>query len=60
MPQSEHASSTPGHIERPMCPVCKSLMYLSRIDPGKQPGIDHRTFECLACRHIETTTVKYR
>jgi hypothetical protein len=44
---------------RPACPECSVQMYLSRIEL-KQPGFDHRTFECPRCQHVETAVVQFK
>jgi predicted RNA-binding Zn-ribbon protein involved in translation (DUF1610 family) len=40
----------PAPIERPSCPNCGSLMWLTRLMPDGT-GWDQRTFECGACGH---------
>ena len=49
-------ASSPGVIERPVCPNCKTRMMLQRIAPGP-PGFDHRLFGCLKCSYVENVIV---
>jgi transposase-like protein len=46
-------------IERPVCPRCKALMWIARIEPD-EPGHDRRTFECPECDHTIIEVVKYK
>lgn len=41
----------------PRCPKCDEPMSLARIAPGVCM-FDIRTFECAACHHVHTATVK--
>jgi hypothetical protein len=44
----------------PPCEMCGIPMFLSRIEPADEADCDRRTFECTACRHSKTVTVKYK
>ena len=46
-------------LDRPLCPKCAQMMWLTRIEPEK-PDHDQRTFECWECDYTETVVVKYR
>ena len=41
----------------PHCDMCGTPIFLSLIEPA---DYDRRTFECTACRHSATVTVKYK
>jgi len=43
--------------ERPECPECAALMYLTTIEP-ERPGFDLRTFECPRCQHVESVVAE--
>jgi hypothetical protein len=46
-------------IDLPVCPKCRSLMLLTRIEPDR-PGYDQRTFECGQCNNEITWIIKFR
>jgi hypothetical protein len=42
------------------CSNCGQTAWLTRIEPAHAPDHDLRTFECPACGHVETVTMKFR
>ena len=59
MPHSDIFDPVITPIERPPCPKCGALMWLTRVEPDK-PDHDTRTFECPECENSETVLTKYR
>ena len=47
-------------LYRPLCPKCRMLMQLARIEPSGEPDHDLRKFECVACDTSDTVKIKYR
>jgi len=43
--------------DRPMCPVCKHALALSRISSGER-GFEERTFECSTCGRTEKVSIE--
>lgn len=47
-------------LRRPLCSKCGTLSTLTQVEPSPDPDHDLRTFECPACGHIDTITIKFR
>lgn len=60
MTSSEPPSGKQSQLYRPLCSKCGTLSALRRVEPSPQPDHDLRTFECPACGHVDTLTIKFR
>jgi hypothetical protein len=47
-------------IERPLCSACGTRMWLTLVEPGDDPKLIARTFECLDCNHSEVVLVEIK
>jgi hypothetical protein len=47
-------------FQRPRCDECRAPTTLARIEPSDEPGYDLRTFQCIACDHVQTAKIKFR
>lgn len=47
-------------IGHPRCSECRTLMWLSAIEPADRPDHDVRLFECPRCQQAMRVTVRFR
>lgn len=59
MSQQQTVPAHTGIIERPLCIVCATQMWLSRVEAE---GLTHdkQTFECLVCETHEIALVRFK
>ena len=58
MPQPQIIDPPVPSTERPACPKCECLMWLTYVEPDR-PHYDKRTFVCPRCEFQEMVVVKY-
>ncbi len=54
--KSSSVSFADRNPKRRACATCRGIMKLVSIEPGK-PGLNLHTFECPACKTLESATV---
>ena len=47
-------------LSRPRCDKCGAPTTLARIEPTAEPDYDLRTFQCIACDHVQAAKIKFR
>jgi hypothetical protein len=47
-------------FQRPRCEECRAPTTLARIEPTDDPDYDLRTFQCIACDHVQSAKIKFR
>jgi hypothetical protein len=58
MPQHQITPSHSGIVNRPLCVICGTQMWLACVE-AEGPTHDKRTFECPVCSTSEIELVKF-